>query len=210
MMIAPKTFYDLNLKDKNEKEIISVIRQLKREMKELKETMENPNYVVTEKPDEATQLECKREYLEEAKKAIEAKGIPYKPTVKEKAALLFEQRIPEIKEIEYRLMISSDNGYLTTVVFENDIANIKRLTALDLNPSIYGQKDKEEILNGLKNLHIGEWNQKYSIDKYGIEATNEFSWDVVITYNDGKKKKFTGDDVYPYNMALFEELIKAD
>lgn len=200
----------MTITNKNEKELITIIRQLKREMKELKETMENPNYVASTNPDEATQLESKRECLEEAKQALASKGIPYKPTVKEKSTLVFEQRIPEIKEIEYRLMISSDNGYLTTVVFENDIANIKRLTALDLNPSIYGQKDKEEILNGLKNLHIGEWNQKYSIDKYGIEATNEFSWDVIITYNDGKKKKFTGDDVYPYNMALFAELIKVD
>ena len=44
MMISPEAYYVVYLKEKNEKQILSVIRGLKKEIGHLKNVMEQPDY----------------------------------------------------------------------------------------------------------------------------------------------------------------------
>ena len=44
MMLSPETYYECNLKGKNANQIMREIDSLKKEIRELKETMERPDY----------------------------------------------------------------------------------------------------------------------------------------------------------------------
>lgn len=44
MMLSPETYYECNLKGKNAKQIMREIDSLKKEIRELKKTMERPDY----------------------------------------------------------------------------------------------------------------------------------------------------------------------
>ena len=64
--------------------------------------------------------------------------------------------------------------------------------------------DKEEFLDGINNLYIGEWQKSYSTSKYGIDVMDGQQWDLTITYSDRKKVTISGDNAWPYN---FDELL---
>ena len=77
MMISPDSFYEY-LKGKNAKEIQKEIRSLKIEITKNKKKLENQwttHYGMC--PSEATIIECSREYLELAKKALAEAGGEY-------------------------------------------------------------------------------------------------------------------------------------
>ncbi len=82
MMISPETYYELYLKGKDEKQILSAIRGLKNEIGHLKNVMEHPEYTsqTTVCPSEDTRLWCNRLYLERAKQALTEVGGNYKPS----------------------------------------------------------------------------------------------------------------------------------
>ena len=65
MMISPEAYYELYLKGKDEKQILSAIRGLKNEIGHLKNVMEHPEYAsqITVRPSEDTRLWCNRLYL---------------------------------------------------------------------------------------------------------------------------------------------------
>lgn len=72
MMISPENYYEEYLREKDAKQIMSIIRGLKNEMGRLKNIMEHPNYGTELKvcPSEPVRLSCTREYLERAKQAL--------------------------------------------------------------------------------------------------------------------------------------------
>ena len=72
MMICPEVFYESELKGKSVEQIEKVIRRLKKEMTNLKKTIEwpDPEHITIEMhPSLEVQLKCTREYLERAKNA---------------------------------------------------------------------------------------------------------------------------------------------
>ena len=72
MMICPEVFYESELKGKSVEQIEKVIRRLKKEMTNLKKTIEwpDPEHIRIEMhPSLEVQLKCTREYLERAKNA---------------------------------------------------------------------------------------------------------------------------------------------
>lgn len=65
-------------------------------------------------------------------------------------------------------------------------------------------RDKEEFLDGINDLYIGEWQKSYSTSKYGIDVMDGQQWDLTIIYSDRKKVTISGDNAWPYN---FDELL---
>ena len=82
MMISPESYFELYLKGKSEKEILSAIRGLKNQIGHLKNTMEHPDYgnVPLVHPTEAVRIWCTRLYLERAKQALIEMGVSYTPS----------------------------------------------------------------------------------------------------------------------------------
>ena len=68
MMICPESYYEMNLKGKDEKQLRSAIRGLKNEIGHLKNVMEHPDYgkQAIMHPSEGVRISCTREYLARA------------------------------------------------------------------------------------------------------------------------------------------------
>ena len=210
MMISPKTYYELYLKDKNEIEILDKINELRQEIKELKTIMEHPDYIPENKPDEATQLWCNRLYLEQAKQTLEAIGGVYIPTKEEKIVKEFAENLSFIQTIEFESMSYLDGLYNITITFDKNTAIMEITQFNNPNSFISIQIDKEEFLNEFRALDIGEWEESYDTEKYGIVVLDGMSWNLTVSFNNGyQTKRAGGINAYPYNFNQLMELFES-
>ena len=71
-MISPESYYEEYLKGKTKEEIMTAIRGLKQEIRRLKNTLENPDYVDNAiiHPDRFTYIYWTRGHLEKAKETL--------------------------------------------------------------------------------------------------------------------------------------------
>ena len=205
MMISPDTFYEMNLKGKTEREIMTTIRGLKREIGRLKNIVENPSYECTMHPSERVQLSCSRDYLKRAKQALLEIGGTYVPSAAEQKAMAFDDNIPFISKIEF-FIGGHFGGYETrTYTIDGDKIRTHIENSLILEPSNIGDGeieplDKEEFLEALKDLHIGEWRKRYDCRKFGYFVMDGTQWHLEIYFSNGHRPvKIYGDNAYPYN-----------
>lgn len=206
MMISPKTYYELYLKDKSEKEVLTVIKKLQREIKKLKDVMEKPNYSPTMKPDESTQLWCTRLYLEQAKQTLQSIGGTYIPSKEELKVKLFNENIPSINLIEYYSVNVTDGITIKNVSFDEKKVLIKSSYLHNSKPVIQSIIDRDEFLDELRAIDLGEWKSRYNNHEENSNSFNGTDWYLIIHYNNGtKSKKIRGFNAYPYN---FDELLE--
>ncbi|RVU55861.1 hypothetical protein EF514_01220 [Anaerosphaera multitolerans] len=210
MMISPETYYDHNLKGKSASEILSKIRGLKNEIGRLKNLMESPGYnqIIHYYPSYETQLWCNRLYLEKAKQALADMGEKYKPSKQEQKVEAFDASVRFIEKIVFSI-----GGYFggyeeRTLAFQGD--NV----SMTVRPSLYALEDhfevvnvphsKNEFLDTLTSLHIGEWKASYD-NPYVSDGTQ---WKLEIYFSNGHKKvKKVGSNAYPYNFNALCDLI---
>lgn len=207
-MISPESYYEMHLKGKSEKEIRTAIRGLKNEIGRLKNIAEHPEYQCMIHPSESVQIWCTRLYLEEAKKALSEIGGEYKPSQAELKAQEFEDNIPNIAEIEfciggyfggyptYRVDLTGDEiKVLYTPAFADEANSEDYFIGED--EELY---TKDYFLDLFKDLHIGEWRNRYTLDRFGYAVLDGTQWYLIIKYKDGKRsRRFYGDNSYPYN-----------
>lgn len=210
MMISPEGYYTEYLEGKTAEEIASEIRGLKREISRLKKVVEHPFYERTMLPDERTKIWCYRLYLERAVQAYKDAGGDYKLTKAEQKAAAFDEAIPAITKIE--LVIGGFfNGMATHTVRLDDNLNCQVTHSTLITPADCVIPEdcmtKEEFLNELRELHIGEWRHKYSALDYGVAVMDGIQWELTIEYGNGRKAaKYSGDNAYPFSFDRFEEL----
>lgn len=204
--ISPKEFSDLNLKGKNEKQIMVEIRKLRKEIEELKIIIEDPSYkdIIHAKPDEYTRISMNRLYLQEAKKALEAIGGTYKKSRVEIKDERFNENISNISTITFTY-----GGYFLGrdkyVIHLKD--NRITIQKYDFETLIEEKEiDKVEWMDEFKILHIGEWNSNYDC----LDILDGIQWNLEIIYLNGKKKNFYGSNQYPYNFHDFLYLLKTE
>ena len=73
MMVSPEWYYEENIKGKSTDQIASIIRSLKRKIKQLEKVVANPKDYPQEWmicPDPEVQLEMHRLYLQKANEAV--------------------------------------------------------------------------------------------------------------------------------------------
>lgn len=218
MMISPESYYEMNLKGKTAEQIMSAIRGLKNEIGHLKNVMEHPNYgsepIMC--PSESTRLWCTREYLERAKIALAEAGSVYKPSQSELKTIEFENNLSAISKIVFTIggyfggyetrEISLDCGDLQVNV-QHSLPIEPEETAVEfLLP--YG---KDEFMDELSRLHIGEWRGSYNPERFGYVVLDGTQWELEIHYNNGAKPfKSHGTNSFPYNFNEFQELLGID
>lgn len=218
MMISPESYYEMNLKGKTAEQIMSAIRGLKNEIGHLKNVMEHPNYgsepIMC--PSESTRLWCTREYLERAKIALAEAGGVYKPSQSELKTIEFENNLSAISKIVFTIggyfggyetrEISLDCGDLQVNV-QHSLPIEPEETAVEfLLP--YG---KDEFMDELSRLHIGEWRGSYNPERFGYVVLDGTQWELEIHYNNGAKPfKSHGTNSFPYNFNEFQELLGID
>lgn len=213
-MISPESYYDEFLKAKNAKQILTAIRGLKQEMGRLRNTMEQPDYdsIDTICPSASTRLWCTRLYLDRAKQALIAAGGLYSPSKAEQKAELFDASIPAIRKVVFRVGGFFDGYETRTITLDEEHLHCDVEHSLIQKPSNLSDGldypcDKEEFLDGLRNLHIGEWRTDY-MNPNILDGTQ---WELEIVFSDGHKPfKTGGSNAYPYNFGELQELFGID
>ena len=211
MMISPEAYYELNLKGKNEKEILSAIRGLKNKIGHLKNIMEHPDYRPLVKPDEETQIWCMSLYLERAKQALKDIGGTYTPSKAELKVEEFNNNIPYIKEINFRI-----GGFTyghTDYTFKFEDNKVKKIITkmLDEDGVELSLEDKDDFLDCFAALNIGEWRSNYDTERFGYYVMDGTQWELEIHYSNGNKtKSYYGSNAYPYNFNKLLELLEYD
>jgi hypothetical protein len=217
MMIGPEGYYEEYLKGKDADGVLRKIRSLKREINSLKRTMEHPDYkdVSHIHPSEETQLWCTRRYLARAKQALEEVGGVYQPTPSEIRVEDFDKNLQNIEKITLHIG-SFFGGWCTYTVRLDDhlhfwVENTEAPTPTNFDiPEDYPMT-KEEFLEALGELHIGEWRRNYDTLRFGYEVCDGTQWELHIYFSNGHKPvKIYGDNAYPYNFDSVLELFEIE
>ena len=216
MMICPETYYENNLKGKTVAQILSAIRGLKQEIGRLKNTIENPNYQRMMHPSEDVRLWCTRMYFERAKQALVEAGGTYIPSKAELKAEEFNANIPFISKVEFCIGGFFDGFETRTYTIDGDNIHMDVEHSLILKPSNLGdfeveEMDKDSFLEGIAELHIGEWRKNYSPKRWGYEVLDGTQWHLYIYYSNGRRSvRIEGSNDYPYNFNKLQELFDID
>lgn len=215
MMISPEVYYEIFLKGKTAEQIMTAIRGLKQKIGYLKNTMEHPDYgqMPITQPSDDVRLSCTRMYLERAKEALAEAGGTYNASQAEMKAAAFNASIPSICKVIFSIG-GFFGGYETrTYILDEEHLYMNVEHSLILEPSnLEIEPDypmtKEEFLDGIKELHIGEWRTRYDPSRFGYTVLDGTQWELEIYFSDGHKpKKIYGSNSYPYNFNKFTQLL---
>lgn len=204
MMICPMSVYD-ELKDKSVEEIKSAIRGFKQMIGKLKKKIERERFFSAEVyicPNDDVVLSCTREYLEIAIKALEEKGVKYKRSQAEEKAVLFNDRISDIVEINLRIGSWCTPHFYTFTIKEDSVEK----SEYDLTNPSYLDVDSFQL--ELKKLYLGEWRAYYSPERFGVYILDGTQWELKVTFADGKSKSWGGSNDYPYNFDCLLNLLQ--
>jgi hypothetical protein len=211
MMICPETYYEMNLKGKDEKQLLSAIRGLKNEIGHLKNVMEHPDYknAPIMHPSETVRVSCTREYLARAIQALEEIGGTYQLSKAELKAKEFQDNLEYLSKITFEIGGFFDGITRYVIEFQGDKAGFIS-TRYDC---ILEEKplDKEEVIWLLSRLYIGEWKKYYDPKRFGYFVLDGTQWNVSFEYSNGYKTvEFAGSNDYPYNFSEFIEIFGLD
>ena len=218
MMICPETFYEINLKDKSKEEIERVIRKLKREIKNLKDFVEHPDYAAKKKfcPSEYVKINMNRDYLARAIITYIEAGGDYVPSKAEQKAMDFDANIPYIEKVVFSIG-GYFGGYKTkTYTVDGDKIHIDLEYTPDCNPlALYESQPTgigtEEFFNAFEGLHIGEWRRNYDTSRFGFFVMDGTQWNLKIYFSNGRKAvKISGSNAYPYNFDRLLDLFEME
>ena len=201
----------MNLKGKDEKQLLSAIRGLKNEIGHLKKVMEHPDYKNTPimHPSESVRVSCTREYLTRAIQALEEAGGTYQPSKAELKAKEFQDNLEYLSKITFEIGGFFDGITRYVIEFQGDKAGFissKFDCILEEKPM-----DKEEVIWLLYRLYIGEWKKYYDPKRFGYFVLDGTQWNVSFEYSNGYKTvEFAGSNDYPYNFSEFIEIFGLD
>lgn len=215
MIISPEAYEEQYLKGKSPDELMTAIRGLKQKMGHLKNTMENPEYgrIPSDKPGEDVILWCTRLYLKKAREALLEAGGTYTPSQSEMRAEDFDNNIPFIQRVTFSIgdFFCDRMTYIVTMTDKHLYLDAKSLIPSEISPP-EALPDypctKEEFLDGLSELHLGEWRNHYNPERFGYAVLDGTQWKLVIEFSNGHKSfKVHGSNAFPYNFGEFLDLL---
>lgn len=208
MMIGPDAYYEMNLKGKDKDYILSAIREMQDEITHLKELMENPDNKNRDiiHPSEDVQIKCTRDYIARAIQAYEELGGTYHPSELEKEDLEFQRNIGNISKINFEIggFFGGRTEYVVEFAGEEALLTKSDMFYYEQNQSVL---DREEVMDALEELHIGEWEKCYDPMRFGYCVMDGTQWSITFEYSNGKDAlEISGDNDYPYNFNEFAEI----
>ncbi len=180
------------LNTKNPYKILKIINSTKRRMAKLKRIMEHPNYKVTTCPSELTMYKCDRDFLEKAISDYICLTGDYKFTKPELKDIKFNENINDLLKITYR------TGAMPSSCVESLILDLTTIC----------EEEKHNLLNLIKDLHVGEWRKSYSPERFGMCVLDGIGWDVTFEFTNGKKVTCEGNNAFPYNFQEFVDILE--
>lgn len=219
MMISPESYYETHVKGKTKEEIMSVIKDLKREISRLKYKMEHPDYsdrlIIT--PGDLMRIHMSREYLDMAKLAYKEAGGIYEPSNAEKKTLKFQENIVHINKISFTIGGFFQGHTTYTIEISDELKAYSYEMRNEVEKSLI-LKDMDNLpytvdsfRNELKRICIGEWRSGYDLERFGLLIMDGETWNLEIEYNnDIKPVSKHGVNAYPYNFDEFKRLFNID
>ena len=209
MMISPETYYEMKLKGKSQEEIMKKIRSLKIQIGQLKRSIENADDIVCEVfSGKLTRLKCNRDYLERAIQAYEEAGGEYVRSKAEQKDYDFNKALDSMSQLVFTIggFFCGHETRTFTVSDDQVLVDVEK-TMISMAKEEYGPYRKEEIISGIKALHIGEWKRTYN-DLLVMDGTQ---WELDIYYNNGRRStKISGSNAYPYNFEDLKEFLEVE
>ncbi|MBR1969994.1 MAG: hypothetical protein IKA17_06530 [Clostridia bacterium] len=216
-MVSPENDYDTFFNCNSSEDANSVIRSLKNEIEQLKNITEHPDYNKSYSTGlyYNTRLAYARESLEKAKQILLKYGKVYVPTSDEIKAIQFQNNVPFINEIELTFKNAFNFNTKHTAILRGNYFELKTdapisklLHSADNDGSLV---NKQEFLDIISKLYIGEWKNNYELSRFELTDSNVSHWELKISFSNGEDSvKIQGDGVYPYNFSNLEHLFGFD
>ena len=183
MMIGPDAYYEVNLKGRDKDYILSAIREMQDKIARLKELMENPENKHKDivHPSEDVQIKCTRDYIARAIQAYEELCGTYHPSELEKADLEFQKNIGNISKIAFEIggFFKGRTEYVVEFAGEEALLTKSGMFSYEQNQSVL---DREEVMDALEELHIGEWEKFYDPMRFGYCVMDGTQWSITFEY----------------------------
>jgi len=203
MKLIKDDYYEEEFRYKNRDELKSIISMLKYEIEQLKNILEHPCY--TNYPDIEThpyreRLVFAQESLKRAIGVYKQSGGQYEPTQEEINAQLFDELTPYIN----KLVVTVDNHIMDTVIYtatlEKDEFRLTRKFNMPDHIEECSFIKKQEFIDKISQLRIGEWRRNYSLSRFGYPDDEAIHWDLEISFStDDYPLRIHGAGVHPYN-----------
>ncbi len=205
----------INFFDKSKKELYYMIKTLriqvglaKRYIIDKQQRELFAGIIEFEEPNEHFCLEVYQNALAMAKIAYQKAGGKLTPSIREKRAKVFDDKIDDIKQITLweQNSLNPQKCYRITFVGESVLLND-------------GENDGQilplttvEFLARLRELEIGAWNASYFFDpnEFYIINPNELDgnrWDLEFLYHKNRKVTKSGNNCYPHNFTQLHNLL---
>lgn len=189
MMISSDFFYQMEVEGKSAEQIEELIHELESEISSLE-----------------FQIMCKRSYVDRAKRELVVSNAA------KQRAIEFDKDIDFISKIhfwvggffqghtDYIYTISGDQIYWSEHYDEADLVDTSDFRV----PPNYSPKNKQELLDILRTIHIGEWEHRY-VDPDILDGTQ---WELIIEYSNGRKpEEYYGSNAFPPNYDELQKLM---
>jgi hypothetical protein len=211
MMIDPETYYEMYLKGKSPEQLLTEIRSLRREIARMRRELGDTSGDKLFFPDSWSMLEINREYLERAVRAYEEAGGVYVPTALEKRSRRIDEALDKLESATF-FKGHYFGGYTTrrcTIKGDKAVFETARpWTQSQFEPEEErwtkdGRWTKDEFIDSLRRLHIGEWKCSY-IDSTILDGEE---WEFTLKFKSGRRQlNISGINAYPYNFDRLVEL----
>ena len=186
MIISSDFFYQKEITGKSVEQIEKLIYELENEIRSLE-----------------IQLTCKREYLDRAKHELVAakqRAIDFNNNIEFISKLQFCEGGFFGGHKEYTYTISGDQIYWSECFRE-----MRRINTMDTRlPPNYSPKNKKELLDIFRTIHIGEWEHRYD----DPDINDGTQWKLIIEYSNGRKpEEYYGSNAFPPNYDELQKLM---
>lgn len=210
-MMPLNVFKERVLKDKTIDELYELVEGFRIEKVFLKVQKEKENIGTFEFPSEEMieKVDSYREYIKETYSYIEELDGKVKRADAEEIACKFQKILPNIQKIEYSIGGSIDGYDEYVLMFEEEKIHASLNNSQEELDSRNARVDKESFLKEFSDLHIGEWRESYLDSDYGNQVLDGTSWELKVYYSDEREfVEFRGKNAFPYNFALFNQLVE--
>jgi len=127
----------------------------------------------------------------------------------------FQNNVPFINEIELTFKNTFQFNTKHTAILKGNYFELKTDAPVSKLPHSADNNgslmDKQEFLDIISKLYIGEWRNKYELSRFKLTDSNVSHWELKIYFSNGEDSvKIQGDGVYPYNFSNLEHLFGFD
>ena len=209
MYISTDCYYDIYLKDKGSDAVMAEILKLRAEIGRLKYKLESPTYLTDSAGYymEEAEMNAYRGYLCAAYTRYHALTGESAESERELEAAEFSARLGSISMLTLTLGTCYQYKYQLT---------LSQGRAYRISHHVGGSECRTEIpfsetAEELRALNIGEWDEYYSLEKYGFSPNEPVRWKLRVDFCASQPfRMFEGVGVFPYNFNGLLNILGAD